>query len=307
MFQKRGSFVQKRRRRGDSLAPQLVVLVLVFFVSVIGIAAVLHFTSGSSNAANMAVQPTPLPDPGTVEVILPIANIQPGSGFQPQMFKRDRKPEEVVGPEVVRSFDELKGMYAKGVLVANRLINRDFLTTLQPVNALTASIPPGYRAIAIPVDATSSVEGWAQAGVRVDVVWVTEFGGRNTAAVVAHNAKVLSANRRTEAQRGVSKSKQGGQGGDEGIPPTVTLLLSVQDAMKVRLAALHGKLGLVLRGAEDTGSVAISGAFNESSLYQQENNNVRAPTRHITVVRVKDPKTGREEILKFERGQRVKE
>ena len=309
MFQKKGSFVQMRRKRSNVLLPQLLVLIVVFFVSVVGIAGFLHYSSQQSDAATMTIQQPVIPEEGTVEVIVPINNISPGSGFQPQMFKRERKPEAVVGPETVRSFEELKGMYAKGVLVANRLVNREFLTTLQPVNALTASIPAGYRAIAIPVDATSSVEGWAQPGARVDVVWVTEFTGKNTASVVAHNAKVLSANRRTEAIRGNLQPKPGAAAGsgDQGIPPTVTLLLSVQDSMKVRLASLHGKLGLVLRGAEDTGGVAMTGAISEASLYMDQNQDPEMQPRMITVVRVKDPKTGKEEILKFEQGYRLEE
>lgn len=308
MFQKRGSFVQMKRRRGALLLPQLTILAVVFFVTVVGVAVFLHFSSKPSAASTIAVQPVLPPQEGTVEVVVPVANIQPGSGFQPHMFKRERKPEIVVGPDTVRSFDELKGMYARGVLVANRLVNREFLTSLQPVNALTASIPPGYRAIAISVDATSSVEGWAQPGARVDVVWVTEYTGRNTASVIAHNAKVLSANRRTEGVHASQRGKKTGgasQASLDAIPPTVTLLLSVQDSMKVRLAALHGKLGLVLRGAEDTGGVAMTGAISEASLFGETFKAAQVAQRRITVVRIKDPKTGAEEVMKFERGRRL--
>lgn len=310
MFQKRGSFVQMKRRRGALLLPQIIILASVFFVTVVGVAVFLHFSSQPSTAATIATQPEVLPQVGTVEVIVPVSNIQPGSAFQPQMFKRERKPEVVVSPDTVRSFDELKGMYARGVLVANRLVNREFLTSLQPVNALTASIPPGYRAIAISVDATSSVEGWAQAGARVDIVWVTEYTGRNTASVIAHNAKILSANRRTEGAPGAQRAKgktaaASTAAASEAIPPTVTLLLSVQDAMKVRLATQHGKLGLVLRGAEDTGSVSITGAISEASLFGETFKATQIAQRRITVVRVKDPKTGAEEIMKFELGRRL--
>jgi len=306
MFQKKSNFVQMRRRRHDSALPHMAVLAGVFFFTVLGVGIFIHFSSGRSNASTLARQPQlELPQEGTVEVIVPINNVPPGSGFSPQMFKKERKPEVVVGPETVRSFDEVKGMYAKGVLVANRLINRDFLTSLQPVNALTASIPPGYRAIAIAVDAASSVEGWAQPGARVDVVWVTEYTGRNTASVIAHNAKVLSANRRTEAVRAGARKPQKAGAKDDSIPPTVTLLLSVQDTMKVRLAALHGKLSLVLRGAEDTGGVASSGSIHEASLYGDVNEGQVAPQRKITVVTVKDPASGKVEELKFERGYRI--
>ena len=75
--------------------------------------------------------------------------------------------------------------------------------------------------------------------------------------------------------------------------------------MKVRLASLHGKLGLVLRGAEDTGGVAMTGSISEASLYSETFKAAQTAQRRITVVRVKDPKTGAEELMKFERGRRI--
>jgi pilus assembly protein CpaB len=125
-----------------------------------------------------------------IDIIVPLQSIPPGATLEPQMFHRVSKPEIVVGTDIIRDFEEVKGLFSKGMLVAGQPIHRDFLTSLQPVNALTASIPKGYRAIAIAVDATSSVEGWAQPGARVDVVWVTKDFGPQMAYVIAPNAKV---------------------------------------------------------------------------------------------------------------------
>lgn len=307
MFQK-NNFVRGRRRRSDAIVQKFFILIGVFFIGILGIAAYLHLSSGQGDAANIAMQPLAPIDDGLIEVIIPINNITPGTGFQPQMFRKVKKPEVVVGPETVRSFEDLKGMYAKGVLVANNLVNREFITNLQPVNALTATIPSGYRAIAIAVNATSSVEGWAQGGARVDVVWVTDFTGRNIATTIAHNVKVLSANRRTEVGPVNAKGKSGAraQQPEEAIPPTVTLMLTLQDAMKVRLAALNGDLSLVLRGIDDTGGVVTSGIINETMLYSDGTVGQKlAPRQELISVRVKDPKTGKEELMKFQYGHRV--
>ncbi len=302
MFQ-RNSFVRVRRRP-ETILLQFVLLSVIFFVSIIGVVAFMHFSSPISGAATQTEPVAAVVQAaGQVDLIVPTDNIVPGVALEPTMFRRDKRPEEVVGPEVVREFDEVKGLYTKGLLIANQPVNRDLLTSLQPVNALTASIPTGYRAIAIPVDATSSVEGWAQAGARVDVFWVTSLTGRRTVSMVAANAKVLSANSKTE---GVQKNDPAKSGAEE-IPHTVTLLLSNKDALRVRLASLHGRLSLVLRGSEDSGAVSSSNPIPESALYSTSNLPVMEQVRNLVTVKVKDRKTGKEEDLTFENGERVRE
>jgi pilus assembly protein CpaB len=302
MFQ-RNTF-GRARRRPETVLLQFVLLSVIFFVSIIGVVAFMHFSSPPSGAATQAEPTVAIVDTaGQIDLIVPTDNIVPGVPLEPSMFRRDKRPEDVVGPEMVRDFEEVRGLYTKGLLIANQPVNRDLLTGLQPVNALTASIPTGYRAIAIPVDATSSVEGWAQAGARVDVFWVTTLTGRRTVSMVAANAKVLSANNKTE---GVQKRDPSKAPSDE-IPHTVTLLLSSKDALRVRLSSLHGRLSLVLRGSEDSGAVASSNPIPESALYSTSNLPVMEQTRNLVTVKVKDRTTGKEEDLTFENGERVRE
>lgn len=297
----RNSFVRVRRRP-ETVLLQFVLLSVIFFVSIVGVVAFMHFSSPASGAATRAEAVTVPVDTSTgIDLIVPLDNIVPGVALEPTMFRRDKRPEEVVGPEIVRDFEEVRGMFTKGLLIANQPINRDLLTSLQPVNALTASIPTGYRAIAIPVDATSSVEGWASPGARVDVFWVTTLTGRRTVSMVAANAKVLSANNKTEGQ----EKKDPAKAREEAIPHTVTLLLSNKDSLKVRLASLHGRLSLVLRGSEDTGSVSSSNPIPESALYGSSNLPVLEQARNVVTVKVKDRVTGKQEDMTFENGERV--
>jgi Flp pilus assembly protein CpaB len=292
---------------------QFVVLSVVFFICIIGVVAFVHFSSVKSDASTETIQNQVVAAEGYVDVLVPIQTIPAGVALKPEQFKVDKKSEGLVTNEAPRTFEDIRGQYTRGVLLANQPINTDYLTMLQPVNALTASIPAGHRAIAISVDATSSVEGWAQPGARVDVIWVTSYSGRRTASVVAANAKVLSANRRIEGS-GVTIQRNGGGAGkgnekpkqEEVIPATVTLLLSAHDAMRVRLAALHGRLSLVLRGTDDAGVVGNSMPIGEGVLYSGVNQGqMPAKPRNLVDVTVKDPTTGAQEKLVFENGQRV--
>jgi pilus assembly protein CpaB len=294
------SIYGRNRRRGGSSSARLVTVGAIGVGLVVSIAVTLHLSSAPSKANTAVVVPQNALDDGMIDIIVPIQSIPPGATLDPKMFRRVRKPELVVGPDIIRDVEEIKGLYSKGMLVTEQPMHRDFLTSLQPVNALTASIPKGYRAIAISVDATSSVEGWAQPGARVDVIWVTKDFGMQMAYVIAPNAKVLSANKRAEGARVDGKDKE------VEVPSTVTLLLSVRDAMRVRLAALNGRLALVLRGI-DSDNNKPAGPISEGSLFNVGSRVVMPHDRNIVDVKVRDRRTGKVETLKFEDGLRVKE
>jgi pilus assembly protein CpaB len=274
---------------------------VIFMVAIAfgGVALSLHLSSQPGVAKTVVPQERVI-EPGMVEIIVPLESIPPGATLEPKMFHRVKKPDLVVGPDTIRDLDDIKGLYSRGVLVAEQPVHRDFLTSLQPVNALTASIPAGYRAIAISVDAISSVEGWAQPGARVDVIWVTRDLGSQMAYAIAPNAKVLSANKKAEGARVDSKNS------DSEVPTTVTLLLSVRDAMRVRLASLNGRLALVLRGSDDAGLAKMSGPIGEGALFNV-GRGVQPQNRNLVSVKVRDRRTGKEELLTFEDGERVRE
>lgn len=290
----------RRGRRGGSSTAKLAVVGAIGVSFVVVVATALHLSSGSSKASTMVEAPLQPGDEGLIEIIVPVKGVPPGATLDAKMFRRVKKPEIVVGAEIIRDVEEIKGLYSKGMLVADQPIHRDFLTSLQPVNALTASIPKGYRAIAIAVDATSSVEGWAQPGARVDVIWVTKEFGVQMAYVVAPNAKVLSANKKAEGAR------VDGKEAESEVPATVTLLLSVRDSMRVRLAALNGRLALVLRGM-DSGSNKPAGPVSEGSLFNLGNRAAVPDNRNLVDVKVRDRRTGKVQTLTFEDGVRVKE
>lgn len=311
---KRNTFVRRHKAGSSPVLLQFVVLSVVFFICIIGVVAFVHFSSVKSDASTEAIEKQVASVEGYIDILVPIQTIPAGVALKPEMFKIDKKSETLVTTESPRTFEDVRGQYTRGVLLANQPVNIDYLTSLQPVNALTASIPAGHRAIAIAIDATGAVEGWAQAGARVDVIWVTGYSGRRTSSVIASNVKILSANRRIEGfgatpQRNSSGSAKGAEKpkqDDGGIPATVTLLLTAHDAMRVRLAALHGRLSLSLRGTDDAGAVGNSMPIGEGVLYGGMNQSqMPNQPRNLVDVTVKDPTTGTQEKLTFENGQRV--
>jgi pilus assembly protein CpaB len=302
----RGSF-RGRRRGSEQLVVQTVVGVLLIGGVIVSIGAYMHLssqpTSASTEAAVLA------PEAEYVEIIVPIESIETGMGLEATMFRKDKRPALAVSNDFVRDVEEVRGQFSKGLLVKSQPIHRDYLTTLQPVNRLTASIPIGYRAIAVKVDSVSSVEGWAQPGARVDVFWITSYTGEMSIRPVAENVKVLSANRQTEGgnqssdprERRKEKEKKEG----EAIPSTVTLLLTNRDSMRVRLANMHGQLRLVLRGTDDKGQGTGIGSIDAGNLYEFGPRQPIDIPKNITAVKVRE-KNGAEQTMLFENGRRLR-
>jgi len=182
-----------------------------------------------------------------VDVLVPVSTIEANRMFEPSMFLRMRRPKSGLAGAVVRNFDQIKGQYARSTIPANQPLHLDYVTDVRPANQVASSIPQGFRAVTINVNATTGVEGWAQAGARVDVAWISEMNGERSASTIVKDAKVISAERKIEASDAANMA-------GKPVPATVTLLASDLDAQKVSLAAASGSIILMLRGSGDDGT-----------------------------------------------------
>jgi Flp pilus assembly protein CpaB len=289
----RGSFNSRHRRKRRKVDPFTLIFGGVFavaFLSVIGI--FIHISSQPSDAGTTGDIQVVTSDTG--EVLVPIETVPVGSTLQPAMFRRDVRSEDQITGDMIRSFDELKGLYSKGVLIRNQPVLKAALTNRQPVHVLTAMLPKNYRAVALQVERPllDNVDGWAQPGTDVDVVWITSAFGKEMAAVLAGPVRVLASNKATE----YSPKQKDSADGDKDKLVTVTLLLTTRDALRISLAALHGKITLGLRGVADTrpndASRPISNVLEEPS----------APTgsKPVISVGVMDPVSQSRELRTYD-------
>jgi pilus assembly protein CpaB len=201
--------------------------------------------------AFMAVEPaTPVaPAPSVsiaselIDVLVPIEKIELGSALEPSMFRKESRLVTSLGPSVLKSFDDIRGGYAASYMPVGQPIVSEYVTLKQPVNQIQANIPDGYRAVALAVDNTTSVEGWARPGAKVDVMLAAAVNGKAALSVIIQNAKVLSAGRNTGTQTSGEATKSAS---------TVTVMVTIDEAAKLQLASSSGVLSLALRGDEDT-------------------------------------------------------
>jgi Flp pilus assembly protein CpaB len=113
--------------------------------------------------------------------------------------------------------------------------------------SLDTLLPQGMRAIAVKVNAASSVSGFVQPNCRVDVVSTVRQGDESFSQIILQNMLVLAAD--MQSQRDPEKQAS--------ISSTVTMAAKPEDAQKLRLAEAMGELSLILRGAEDDQNLRV--------------------------------------------------
>ncbi len=182
----------------------------------------------------------------SLDVLITTVNIEEGTELKPALFRKETRPaQDYVASHVVGGFEQLRGGYAKSFIASGQPLLSEHITPKGPVNSVVPKIRQGFRAISLKLDKQTTNEGWARAGVRVDVVLVTSNGTRSTAIVVAQNLRVLSSGMSVSPEfGGESKLIQNGES-------TVTLEVSTEDQKRLKLAADRGELRLLLRGDED--------------------------------------------------------
>jgi Flp pilus assembly protein CpaB len=182
----------------------------------------------------------------SIDVLITAANIEEGAELKPALFRKESRPaQDYMASHVVSGFEQLRGGYAKSFIAAGQPLLAEHITPKPPINSVVPKIRQGFRAISLKLDKQTTNEGWARAGVRVDVVLVTSQSTRSTAMVIAQNLRVLSSGMSVSPEfGGESKLIQNGES-------TVTLEVSTEDQKRLKLAADRGELRLLLRGDED--------------------------------------------------------
>lgn len=125
-------------------------------------------------------------------------------------------------------------------------------------SGLSPLVPEGMRAVSVRVTDDTAVSGFVQPGMRVDVLVTGRppSGGDVVTRTVLQNILVLTAGTQIQADaRGQAVQA-----------PTVTVVVSPEEAEVLTLAGNEGRIKLVLRNGADTKETATPGT-NISHLY----------------------------------------
>jgi len=192
----------------------------------------IFFVSRSPSSAPVRSDALKVAVPISLDVLVPIQNIEEGSELKPVLFRKETRPaSDFAAIGVVENFDQLSGAYAKSFIAAGQPLLTELLTLRPPINSVVPQIRMGYRAITVKLDKQVTNEGWARAGVRVDVLWAWKQGATTQASVIAQNLRVLSSGTSVSSEfGGESKIVQNGES-------TVTLEVSTEDQKWFKLAS----------------------------------------------------------------------
>jgi pilus assembly protein CpaB len=160
------------------------------------------------------------------------------------MFKLESRDLGSSAQSPVQDVDELVGRYARVNITRDTPLIHSALTASGTSQDIGERIPNGHRAVAIPINALTGVEGWVRPGAHVDVVWSTEQDKQFVVVTIVENARVLSVERSLDTERPSSLTTSP-------TPNHITLIVSSLDAQKIQLAKSSGSLSLSLRGSED--------------------------------------------------------
>jgi len=245
----------QKRRDDSTIRLALLVCVTLFFVASCALILIVS-SSGSDTISKPAVIVEKNPGIEMVEVLVPVQSIEAGAALEPAMFRIESQPKVNISDKVLRDFEQIKGLYARTLILANQPLHGEFITNSKPVNTITAMIPEGYRAVTIKVDERSGIEGWARPGAKVDVSWSSNLRGKQAVTIIVQNARVISAAKHVESDNPL----------DGTVPPELTLLVPTEDANKILLAQQSGSLSLSLRGDRESGKGTFSSTLTVDDL-----------------------------------------
>lgn len=216
---------------------------------------------GGGTAAMMVGKspPPPKPEPKIVVqktpmdgVLVASRNIDVGSRLRPGDLRWAEWPKESIAPELIQksasptALDDLNEAVARSQFSAGEPIRRERLVQGQRSGYLAASLPPGYRAVAITIDQTgaTSAGGFVLPNDRVDVISTTRDGGGGDSfesRTILSNVRVLAIGQNVQERNGERFV----------IGSNATLEVDPAHAETLALAQRMGQLSLSLRSIMD--------------------------------------------------------
>ncbi|MGO0121780.1 Flp pilus assembly protein CpaB [Desulfothermobacter acidiphilus] len=181
-----------------------------------------------------------------VSVVTAAVDLPARTLLVPAMLKQVDVPAAGLHPQAVRRLDQAVGQITRTPLVAGEVLLASKLASdKDEQRELALGLKEGERALTLGVDTVTGVGGALRAGDRVDVLGVMDMPDGNFVQVlVANNVRVL----------GVGK---GDKSGDK-FYDHVTLAVTPQQAARINLASVKGRLRLVLRNPKDADRIQLA-------------------------------------------------
>jgi pilus assembly protein CpaB len=187
----------------------------------------------------------------TIELVVAAAEIPIGTRIDHSQVRTTRWPVDAEPEGAVKRTDDVVGQIARVTIEKNHPV-RGMDLVAQGVGLLPMLITEGMRAMSVKVDGVTGVSGFITPNSRVDVLVAGKPEGDSNvderSKLILQNVRVLATGKSIEQQ-------------DEKPVevPTVTLLVSPEEAEKLTLATRQEPVRLALRNFRDEEVVRTSG------------------------------------------------
>lgn len=223
-------------------------IILIFF-TVVG--ALVTFGLVASYVSSVASQVGPM-----TTVVTLARDVTSLTTLTEEDIEIKQVPQRWVPKQALHTFEETAGLVTAGEYHGGDMLQAGMLES-------PPGLQPGYREVAIIVDAETGVAGKVSSGETVDIIATVEDPNTKTqeAQVVVENALIIDVGVPTAVK---DEDESGNFAKEEGVP--VTFALTSQEALKVAYAESFAvKVRLALRGegddaALDPGSVQYGGS-----------------------------------------------
>jgi pilus assembly protein CpaB len=208
------------------------------------------------------------------EVVVAAMNIPERTVLVEDMLVLRSIPSESVLPSAVTSIDQVIGLFNDNAMEPGEILSSAKLHTKgETASGLTYIIPDGKRAFTFSVDAVSGVAGFILPGDHVDIIATLTIPETESTASTAGATSVSSASGADDAITvliptslvisqnvevlAAGTSITAGTAGLNSAYTTITVAVTLEEAVQLNLAAVNGRLRMVLRSPLDKEIVDI--------------------------------------------------
>ncbi len=142
----------------------------------------------------------------TVEIVVAANDIPLGTKLEPDSVKLVRWARDSVPQGAFTDPQAIAGSFAKSEFVANEpMVASKLFMGEKTSGVMPLLIPPGMRAMSVPVDEVSDIAGFVAPHTRVDILVAVTGTGPGRAVLLAHR----SAEHRSSGSRPGNRTRQG--------------------------------------------------------------------------------------------------
>jgi pilus assembly protein CpaB len=181
----------------------------------------------------------------TQAIFIALTDINPSDTLTAENIKLEEWPTGKVPAGALTKLEDVDGKRARTKLFAGEPI---LIGKLGDETGASKNIPPGYRVVAVKVDAVSSGGSLIQPGDRVDVL--VHLQANPQGGIASQTTKTILKDVKVYAVDSIFVGKEHEE--EIASAKTISLLVKPQEAEMVQLVSKAGEVQLVLRGPGDT-------------------------------------------------------